>query len=125
MAEMRSFLKERVANSDRVPGTKVYDLLRFWNRVSVGYPILSCIASKYMCVPASSLLSEVVFSNVSRIVASLRCSLTKENVESLSFLYLNAEYVKPAILALKPVHYRESLVKVYEKIMRKNWMKVM
>jgi hypothetical protein len=118
-AEIEGILGERVVAADRRADGRSVCLLKFWRRLSTLYPLIGAIVCRYLGVPATSVLSEVVFSNVGEIVSSRRHSLTTEHVHQLSFLYLNIRYVEPAILGLKPGDYKDALANVYAKIWKK------
>ena len=52
-------------------------------------PTLSCLAKKFLCIPATSVPSERLFSNAGTIVDRRRCSLDPNNVDCLLFLHSN------------------------------------
>ena len=72
-------------------------------------------------MPASSVLSEVRFSNTGELVSAKRASLTAERVWQLGFLYLNRKFIKPAVMGLTARDYRDALVHVYRKVEHKLW----
>ena len=59
------------------------------------YPFLSILARKFLCIPATSVPLERIFSAAGHIVSKLRASLSPENVDALLFLRQNAELIKP------------------------------
>ena len=65
------------------------DPLEWWISESVRYPILAKLAQKYLCLCATSVLSECVFSCGGNIVTDKRTCLKPERVDSLVFLAHN------------------------------------
>ena len=51
-----------------------------------GYPILSRLTRKHLCIPATSVPTERAFSSVGNIVSSKRSCLHPDSVEMLVFL---------------------------------------
>lgn len=69
--------------------------LKWWSEKATKYPILSKLACAYLCVQATSVASERVFSTAGDIVSAQRASLTSDNVNTLIFLKKN---MKPSDL---------------------------
>ncbi|XP_059916719.1 E3 SUMO-protein ligase ZBED1-like [Gadus macrocephalus] len=65
--------------------------LQWWKDHEVAFPALSCLAKKYLCVPATSSPSERVFSCSGNIVTCHRASLNPDTVDRLVFLARNVE----------------------------------
>ena len=65
------------------------DALSWWSASSACFPKLAKHARKYLCVSATSVASERVFSTAGNIVTARRNSLTSENVDMLTFLAKN------------------------------------
>ena len=65
------------------------DPLAWWGTHSYFFPSLSQLAQKYLCVVATSVPSEQVFSTAGNVVSSKRSSLLPENVNKLVFLHDN------------------------------------
>lgn len=65
------------------------DPLSWWSANSACFPKLAKHARKYLCVSATSVASERVFSTAGNIVTARRNSLTPENVDMLTFLAKN------------------------------------
>ncbi|XP_056132772.1 E3 SUMO-protein ligase ZBED1-like [Lampris incognitus] len=63
--------------------------LAWWKAHEGEYPIMSNLARRFLCIPATSLLSERVFSAAGRLVTRLRSRLLPENVSMLIFLNQN------------------------------------
>ncbi|KYQ58113.1 Zinc finger BED domain-containing protein 1, partial [Trachymyrmex zeteki] len=64
------------------------DYLKWWKARADRFPILSNLARKYLCIPATSANSERTFFTAGNIVTPKR-SLFPENVNMLVFLYQN------------------------------------
>ena len=72
-------------------GTISLDLnpLEWWSGRECVFPNLCKLAVKYMCITATSVPSEQLFSAAGNIVSSKRASLSPENVDKLVFLHSN------------------------------------
>lgn len=68
------------------------DPLQWWAGHHGLFPNLSFLAKKYLCIAATSVASERVFSK-SSILTKFRCSLADEHVDELVFLMKNKDYV--------------------------------
>lgn len=80
--ELSSYLQSACVDSDADP-------LKWWKEHEVAFPALSCIAKKFLCVPATSSPSERVFSCSGNIVTCHRASLKPDTVDRLVFLAQN------------------------------------
>lgn len=60
-----------------------------WYVNEVSFPLLSKMAKRYLCIPATSVSAERVFSTVGDIVTAQRSTLTPEHVDQLLFLHKN------------------------------------
>ena len=67
------------------------DPLVWWKRMEPVFPNLSKLAKKYLCVPASSVPSERVFSTAGNLINKRRASLAPDNVDMLIFLNKNID----------------------------------
>lgn len=67
--------------------------LKWWKSRSTMLPNLNIVAKKYLCLPATSVLSERVFSDGKRIMPDDRFRLTDEHAEQLIFLSMNSDIV--------------------------------
>lgn len=74
--ELTSYLQSVSEESDADP-------LKWCREHEVAFPALSCIAMKFLCVPATSSPSERVFSCSSNIVTCYRASLKTDTVDRL------------------------------------------
>ena len=68
--------------------------LDWWRNKCEKYPYLSLLARKYLCIPATSVPSERVFSTAGDIVTAQRSQLKSEHVDMLIFLKKNWDPVK-------------------------------
>ena len=66
-------------------------VLEWWLSNSTKFPRLSKLAARYMCIPATSVPSERVFSTAGNIINAKRSNLTPENVNMLVFLSKEAK----------------------------------
>ena len=67
--------------------------LTWWKSRSTMFPNLSMVAKKYLCLSATSILSELVFSEGKRVMPDNRYRLTDEHTEHLIFLSMNSDIV--------------------------------
>ena len=65
------------------------DPLEWWKTHHVDYSHLASLAKKYLCIPATSVASERLFSTSGNIVTDKRCCLKPERVNMLTFLAKN------------------------------------
>ena len=65
------------------------DPLAWWKLNYHRYPLLSVLARKFLCITATSVPSERMFSEAGTIVDKKRCSLNPSNVDRLVFLHGN------------------------------------
>ncbi|XP_069476344.1 E3 SUMO-protein ligase ZBED1-like [Ambystoma mexicanum] len=70
-----------------LPGNE--DPLIWWKQHQKELPILSHLAQKYLCIPATSVPSERVFSSSGYILSPFRSRLSTEHVNMLVFLHHN------------------------------------
>ncbi|XP_013656438.1 zinc finger BED domain-containing protein RICESLEEPER 2-like [Brassica napus] len=82
--ELEVYLREKVEVTKAVSGLGgEFDVLSWWRRNSVKFPILSQIAADILAVQASSLASESAFSTSGRVLDPYRSCLTPFMVEVL------------------------------------------
>ena len=82
--EITSYLDFPVASADTSP-------LLWWKTECRRFPALSHLAVKYLCIPATSVPSERVFSRGGQIVSARRRRLLPKNVKKLIFLSQNLD----------------------------------
>ena len=80
--EMNNYLQEPVLPLAASP-------LLWWKSNCHKYPLIAKAARVILCVPATSVPSERVFSTAGDIVSAQRASLSPENVDALIFLKKN------------------------------------
>ena len=80
--EVSQYKKEPSINATENP-------LTWWRQNSERYPSLAILAKKYLCIPATSVPSERVFSTAGDIVTAQRSQLKSEHVDRLIFLKKN------------------------------------
>ena len=64
---------------------------RWWKNYCTQLPLLSTMARKYLCIPATSVPSERAFSTAGNIVNAKRSCLLPENTNILTFLAQNLD----------------------------------
>ena len=62
-----------------------HDPCVWWKKKCDKYPLLSKLAKKYLCVPATSVESESVFSSLGLLLTKRRLSMTGDNVNRQLF----------------------------------------
>lgn len=65
------------------------DSFEWWKANESRFPTIAKIARRYLCVTATSVPSERVFSAAGLVINNKRCSLTPENADMLIFLSKN------------------------------------
>jgi zinc finger BED domain-containing protein 1 (E3 SUMO-protein ligase ZBED1) len=78
--EIVRYFREAVASPHSSP-------LEWWKANELNYPNLCNHAKQVLCIPASSVPSERVFSAAGLLINRLRCRLSSEHVDMLLFLY--------------------------------------
>ena len=78
-AEVTAYLQEDALDGDSDP-------LAWWKANENRFPLMAKIASKYLCICATSSPSERVFSTAGNVVTPLRSLLKPEKVNMLVFL---------------------------------------
>ena len=84
LEEFDKYLKETPLKSSE-------NCLEWWSKNNHTYPSLAKLAKQYLCVPATSVPAEQVFSVAGEIVNTKRASLKPENVDLLIFLNKNSK----------------------------------
>ena len=87
VAEVLTYLQER-------PVSRVSDPLTWWAANASRFPRLANIAKRYLCIPATSVSSERVFSFSGRIADKRRSRLSAPMIDAIVFLHKNAFLLK-------------------------------
>ena len=82
--EVDSYLQMPVADIDQSP-------LEWWSREQLRFPLLSKLARKLLCICATSVASERVFSAAGHIGSNLRSCLKPSKIDQLTFLARNLD----------------------------------
>lgn len=69
--------------------TSRIDCMKWWKTMEPVFPHVAVLARKYLCVPASSVPSERIFSLAGHLVCRRRAALKPENVNMLIFMNKN------------------------------------
>ena len=85
--EILQFRREPQMHHDSNP-------LNWWKVNESRFPTLAKMARCYLCVPATSIPSERVFSTAGLVINDRRSSLSPENVDMLIFLSQNLRMIK-------------------------------
>lgn len=70
------------------------DPLDWWRVHEVTFPLLSRLSKRYLCIPATSVSAERVFSTAGDVVTAKRSTLKPEHVDQLVFLQKNLQIPK-------------------------------
>ena len=65
------------------------NVLKWWKAHEHNLPLLAALAKVFCCIPASSALSERVFSGAGNIVTAQRYNLDPKSIEMLTFCQQN------------------------------------
>ena len=87
-SDPQSISKMELEKYKAEPSSKL-DPLQWWKEREIIFPNLKRLAKKYLCVPASSVPCERIFSLAGHIVSKKRSSLSPENIDLLIFLHKN------------------------------------
>ncbi|XP_065187650.1 E3 SUMO-protein ligase ZBED1-like [Sycon ciliatum] len=85
-AEVAAYLAEK-------PVKRSVDPLLWWSTNAARFPRLAPLARKYLCIPATSVASERVFSFAGQIVDKRRSKLSAEMIDAQVFLHKNAHII--------------------------------
>lgn len=80
--EMRRFMEESLISWEMDP-------LNWWKLHSPLFPKLQDCAKKFLCIPATSVPSERLFSKAGELVSQKRSSLSDDNINMILFLNKN------------------------------------
>ena len=81
-AEVSRYKSEATIHIDKKP-------LLWWKAREIQYPLLSVLAKRYFCIPATGVRSEEIFSVAGNILNEKRNRLLPENLDKLVFLHEN------------------------------------
>ena len=81
-AETDDFLRIQPLSSDE-------NCLQWWKKNAERFPTIAKVAKRYLCIPATSVPAERVFSTAGLIINEKRSSLLPENSDMLIFLNKN------------------------------------
>ena len=65
------------------------DPLKWWEQNSAHLPYLQRVAKKYLCIPATSVPVERLFSKAGEVIAARRSNIKPKNVDMILFLNKN------------------------------------
>ena len=71
------------------------DPFKWWNENKNNFLILTKLAKKYLCISATSVASERLFSDVGNIITAKRTNLKPERMGKMVFLKRNLKIVQP------------------------------
>ena len=80
--ETDDFLRIQPLSSDE-------NCLQWWKKNAERFPTIAKVAKRYLCIPATSVPAERVFSTAGLIINEKRSSLLPENSDMLIFLNKN------------------------------------
>ena len=89
--EVEIFLREPVLGTNANP-------LKWWKANESRFLILSKLAKRLLCIPATSVPAERIFSTSGLIVNNQRASLKPENLDMLVFLNKNLPSLSPTVV---------------------------
>jgi hypothetical protein len=81
-----------------------FDILVWWKRNSIEYPILSTMAKDILATPVSTVASESAFSTGERVIDTYRSSLTAEMAEAL---ICTQNWLRPSFTYFKDMNLME------------------
>ena len=80
-------------NLPELPALEEYDSFTWWATNKVQYPVLHKMAMKYLSIPATSVLSERLFSDANNLVTPQRTHLDSCIINKIMFLKRNRKHV--------------------------------
>ena len=83
--EISHYLTSNVRNDDNP--------FKWWNDNKDSFPILAKLAKKYLCVSATSIASERLFSDIGNIITAKRTNLKPERISRMVFLKRNSKMI--------------------------------
>ena len=78
----------RYLNVETIPfeDNEDFDILEWWKKQQIKYPVLSIIARDVLTVSVSTVASEAAFSAGGRVVSKKRCNLSPQAIEAVVYL---------------------------------------
>lgn len=73
------------------------DPLTWWREHEKQFPTIAKIAKKYLCIPATSVPSERLFSDAGNVITKKRASMDPETLEEILMVYENCELTEKLI----------------------------
>jgi hypothetical protein len=86
------------------------DLLVFWERQKVFYPILYSIACEILIIPATNTAAERLFSASGKTITNTRTRLSAEKVDKLMFIKKNLSMLKRIFIKDEKLNYSNTHV---------------
>ena len=76
---------DRYLSVETIPfeDNEAFDILEWWKKQQIKYPVLSIIARDVLTVPVSTVASEAAFSAGGRVVSKKRCNLSPQAIEAV------------------------------------------
>lgn len=82
--------EDEISHYKNCPGIPVNcSALDWWKENQGKFPLLTVLAKKYLCIPGTSVPSELVFSTAGDILTAQRANLKSKHVDMLIFLKKN------------------------------------
>ena len=94
--EISQFNAMRIEHADKL------NVLNWWNAQHVNFPHLFKVFKKYLHVPSTSVPSERMFSLAGNILSEKRARLSPRNVNMLTFLHQNQDYIPTDTTVITP-----------------------
>nr|CAI5861409.1 unnamed protein product [Callosobruchus analis] len=84
---MRQYLEEKL-------NLRKNDPLKWWQTRALLYPQLADLAKKYLCIMATSVPSERIFSKSGQILSEKRSTIKPKRMEKILFLNANQRFLQ-------------------------------
>jgi hypothetical protein len=91
-----SSIEKEIENYLELPCLPFFKILvscNYWKN-ETQFKILKLLARKYLCIPASSVTVERIFSELGNIMTLKRCNMDAETLQILGFLYHNLDEIE-------------------------------
>ena len=89
-------------NAMKIEDPKNLEVLDWWKAQQRNFPHLFKVFQRYMHIPATSVPSERMFSLAGNIITEKRTCLLPWNVNMLTFLHHNQNYIPPNTTVITP-----------------------